>query len=302
MKPGFTDYFLLISLSAMFGASFLFIKISVAEIPVYTLVALRLLIAALILWVTMKMVGQRFPRGWHIWLWIVVAALFGNILPWLLITWGQEKVDVGLTAILMATMPLATVLLAHVFTRDEKLNIWKLLGVVLGIVGVVVLIGYDKLASLGEDTIRQYAIATAATCYGVNAIVTKQLVGYPRRAMAAALMLVSLAATAPLALLFDKPWTIDPSLDATISVLLLGVFPSALGTLMIFAIVARQGASFLSQINFLVPVFGVVWGWLFLSEYLAPNAFLALAIILIGVAIARINPNVLNRIKHRKAL
>ena len=294
-KPSLNDYALLISLSAMFGASFLLIKISIVEIPTLTLVAARLLIAAVILWVTMKMAGQQFPRGTKIWIWIIVAAIFGNVLPWWLITWGQVKVDAGLTAILMATMPLATLLLAHVFTVDEKLNIWKILGVMFGIAGVVVLIGYDQLTTLGEDTIRQYAIALAAICYGVNAIITKQLIGHPRRAMAASLMIVSLIMVTPFAILVDQPWTIAPSIGVVIAVLLLGIFPSALGTLMIFAIVARQGASFLSQINFLVPVFGVLWSYLFLSEQLSLNAFFALILILVGVALARINPNILKR-------
>lgn len=302
MNPRLTDYALLISLSAMFGASFLLIKISIVEIPTLTLVAARLLIAAAILWTTMKMVGQQFPRGTKIWMWIIVAAIFGNVLPWWLITWGQVKVDAGLTAILMATMPLATLLLAHLFTDDEKLNIWKMLGVMVGIAGVVVLIGYDQLTTLGDDTIRQYAIALAAICYGVNAIVTKQLIGHPRRAMAASLMIVSLIMVAPFAVIVDQPWALAPSFGVIVAVLLLGVFPSAIGTLMIFAIVARQGASFLSQINFLVPVFGVLWSYLFLSEQLSFNAFVALILILVGVALARVNPNILKRKTQKEAL
>ena len=302
MNARWTDYVLLISLSAMFGASFLLIKISIVEIPTLTLVAARLVIAAVILWIAMKMARQQFPRGLKIWMWIIVSAIFGNVLPWWLITWGQVKVDAGLTAILMATMPLATLLLAHVFTDDEKLNIWKMLGVMFGIAGVVVLIGYDQLTTLGDDTIRQYAIALAAICYGVNAIVTKQLIGHPRRAMAASLMIVSLIMVAPLAIIVDQPWAIAPSLGVTIAVVLLGVFPSAFGTLMIFALVARQGASFLSQINFLVPVFGVLWSYLFLSEQLSANAFFALILILVGVALARINPNILKRKTQKEAL
>jgi len=302
MTPRLTDYVLLIVLSAMFGASFLLTKISVGEVPTLTIVAARLAIAALILWVAMKLVGQHFPRGRRIWFWISASALFGNALPWWLITWGQERVDAGLTAILMATMPLATLLLAHVFTKDEKLNVWKLLGVTMGIFGVAILIGFDKLTTLGDDTIRQYAISTAALCYAVNVIITKKLTGSPRRAMAAALLLVSLAMVMPFALIIDQPWAIRPSIEVVVAILMLGIFPSALGTLMLFAIIARQGASFFSQINFLVPVFGVLWGYLFLSERLGTNAMLALAVILMGVALARINPNVVKGKKPKEAL
>ena len=301
-KPSLIDYALLIVLSAMFGASFLLIKIAIVELPTLTLVATRLVIAAAILWGAMKMAGEKFPRGAYIWFWIGLAALFGNALPWWLITWGEVKVDAGLTAILMATMPLSTLLLAHFFTHDEKLNIWKVMGVALGIFGVIVLIGYDKLTALGDDTIRQYAIALAAISYGVNAIVTKQLVGYPRRAMATSLMLVSLLIVLPFTIASDPLMEAIPSKEVLISVVLLGIFPSALGTLMIFSIVARQGASFLSQINFLVPVFGVFWSYLLLSEQLAYNAIWALVLILSGVALARINPTIFKSKKQREAL
>jgi len=301
-KPSLTDYALLVSLSAMFGASFLLIKISITELPTLTIVVARLVIAAVILWGAMKMAGQHLPRGLRIWMWILVAAIFGNALPWWLITWGQVRVDAGLTAILMATMPLSTLLLAHIFTDDEKLNFWKMLGVVFGIAGVVVLIGVDQLSMLGDDTIRQYAIAAAAICYGVNAIITKQLVGYPRRAMATSLMLMSIVLVLPFAIAYDPPVINVPSFAVITAVIMLGIFPSALGTLMIFAIVARQGASFLSQINLLVPVFGVLWGYLFLSEQLSGNAILAMILILAGVAIARVNSNSLKSKKHREAL
>ncbi len=297
-----SDYALLVTLSAIYGASFLLIKISVHDVPVYTLVAARLFIGAAILWVIMKAVGQVFPSGRRIWFWIFISALFGNAIPWALITWGQGRVDAGQTAILMATMPFATILLAHIFTDDEKLNSWKIIGVFIGTIGVVVLIGYDKLLSLGGDTLREYAIALAAVFYGINAIITKQLLGYPRRAMAAALMIVSFLIVAPFALVLEQPWNINPSWQAMMAVITLGIFPTALGTLMIFAIVKRQGASFFSLINFLVPVFGVLWSFLFLSERLSINALVALVLILLGVGLARLNPNRLQTIENRGAL
>ncbi len=284
------DYALLIVLSAIFGASFLLIKIGVAEVPTLSMVAARLLIAAVILWVVMILAKQSLPRGQTVWMWIFLAAIFGNVLPWGLITWGEKEVPAGLTAILMATMPLATLLLAHIFTTDEKMNVWKVAGVVCGIGGVIVLIGWKNLSALGDEVLHQYAIAAAAICYGINAIITKQLVNQPWRAVSAALMILSFAIVAPAALLIDQPWTLTPSADVLYAILLLGIFPSALGTIMLFALVARQGASFLSLINFLVPVFGILWSVIFLSEVLPNRAFIALAIILFGVAIARIKP------------
>ncbi len=295
-KPG--DYALLVLLAAIFGGSFMLTKIAVAEIPAASLVAVRLIIASVIFVVIMYISGQRLPGAGKIWLPIVAAAFFGNAAPFLLIAWGQEKVDAGLAAILMATMPLMTIVIAQFFTRDEKLTVLKIVGFCLGLLGVAVMIGFDKLGSLGEHTIRQYAITAGALCYAISAIVTKWIVDLPRFSMMAALMIVSALMIIPLSIFGGEAGEIYQQMQAggystiaIISTISLGVVPTALGTLMVFMIVARQGASFLSQINFMVPVFGVLWGVVFLSEVLPANGLVALVLILTGVGIARIGNN-----------
>jgi len=297
MNTTWSDYALLVLLAVIFGASFTMTSVSVAEIPPATLVAGRLLIAAVILFVAMKFAGQKLPPFDRVWIIIFCSALFGNALPFFLISWGQETVDAGLAAILMAIMPLATIIIAHFWTHDEKLNQYKLIGFFLGILGVVVLIGFDKLGSLGDDAIRQYAITAAAICYAINVIITKKLVGMPRRAMAAALVGVSALIMIPVSLFLDDPLRLTPSANALTSLVLLAIFPTAIGTLLIFAIIKRRGASFFSQINFMIPVAGVLWGIILLSESLPARAWVALSIILAGVALARIQPK--SRLIHR---
>ncbi len=285
--PGGRDYALLILLSAIWGSSFLFIKLGVETVPAASLTLARLALAAVLLAGVARMAGQAMPRGLGIWGLITLAALTGNALPFTLIAWGEEGIDSGLAAILMAVMPLTTVLLAHVFTRDEKMTPRKALGVVLGIAGLVVLIGPEKLTQLGENTVRQLAVAGAAFCYGVNAIVTKGLIGLPRRALAAAIMAVSTAMMVPFSLVLDQPWTLVLGADALAVLAVLGILHTAIGTLIMLALVRRQGASFFSQINFMIPLFGVLFGALVLLERPPPNAYGALAIILLGVAVAR---------------
>jgi drug/metabolite transporter (DMT)-like permease len=286
-RPGAGDYALLLMLAAIWGSSFLFIKLAVETVPAATTTALRLGIAALFLLAVAWRAGQPMPRGRKLWSLILASALFGNALPFTLISWGEESIDSGLAAILIAVMPLSTILLAHLFTSDEKLNARKAIGVVLGFAGIIVLIGPEKLTRLGDDTLRQLAVAGAAFCYGINAIVTKSLVGLPRRSLAAALMVASTLMLVPVSLLLDRPWTLDPSNLSLLSILALGLAHTAIGTLMLFAIVGRQGASFFSQINFLVPVFGVFWGVALLAERLPAGAYWALALILAGIAVAR---------------
>ena len=287
LRPGAMDYFLLLVLAGIWGASFLFIKIAVGTVPPLTMTAARLVIAFVLLYVAARHAGQEMPTGARTWGLIVLAAVFGNAAPFALISWGEEHIDSGLAAILMAVMPLTTVLLAHFLTSDEKLSVLKLVGVTLGLAGLVVLIGPAKLAQLGDDTIRQLAVAAAALCYGINAIVTKRVMNENRRALAACIMFAAMMMMVPASLLFERPWTLEPTREAILATVLLGVFQTGVALLLTFAIIRRQGASFFSQINFLVPLFGVAWGALILAERPSGNAYVALALILLGVAVAR---------------
>lgn len=286
-RPGASDYALLILLSAIWGSSFIFITLAVETVPAASSTVVRLAVGALTMIVIARMARQAMPRGARVWMTICLAGLFGNALPFTLISWGQEVIDSSLAAVLMAVMPLTTALLAHVLTADEKLNLWKGAGVFLGIAGLVVLIGPEQLLHLGDDVFRQLAVAAAAACYGAHAIIARSLVGQPRRAVIAAILSVSFLMLLPFALWVDQPWTLRPSAVSWGAMILLGFLHTALATLLMFAIVGRQGASFFSQINFLIPLFGVFWGVIALSETLLPDAYIALALILAGIAIAR---------------
>lgn len=288
-RPGLADYGLLLLLSAIWGSSFLFIKLAVETTPAVSMTAARLLLAGIILLCMANLAKQKLPRGKDLWFWILMSAFFGNALPFGLIGWGEEKIDSGLAAILMAVMPLTTLVLAHVFTTDEKITLPKFIGVLLGFADLIVLIGPEKLATLGEETVRQLAVAAAAVCFGINAIITKRLIGLPPKGLAAAIVMSSALMLIPASFLFDTPAEIRPSALSAISIVALAIFHTVIATFLLFAIIRKQGASFFSQINFLVPLFGVAWGAVLLSERPSANAYVALALILLGVAIARIS-------------
>lgn len=282
------DYGLLIGLSILFGISFTLTSISVRDIPPLSLAAGRLLLAFCMLYPLMRLNGQRMPALGGIWLALMGSGLFGNALPFALISWGQISVQAGLTAIFMAVMPLVTILLAHWLTDDEKLDRWKVTGVLLGLAGVVVLMGWSALQAIGDDLIRQSAILIAAVCYAINAIITRKLTRLPRWSAMTALMFCGSVLLVPFSLWLDNPWQLQASGSAVLSLVALAIGPTAIATVMILIIISRQGASFLSQINFLVPVFGMVFGVVLLSEQLPPNAYMALAIILLGVGLSRL--------------
>lgn len=286
--PGLADYGLLLLLGAIWGSSFMLIKIGVASVPPLTVATSRLVIAFVFLLVMARIAGQEMPRGAHNWGLVVVTGLVGTALPFLLISWGQVRIDSGLSAILMAVVPLATYLLAHVFTADEKLNVLKATGVALGFSGIVVLIGPTKLMSLGQETLGQLAVATASVCYGINALLARKLSGHPPLALVASYMLVSAAVMLPAALFLDRPWELAPTNASLAALLVLGVLQTAIGTALMVVIIRRQGAAFSSQNNFLVPIFGVCWGWLVLSEVLSSNAVAALVLILLGIMLGRL--------------
>lgn len=285
----YIDYIWLVSLSILFGLSFTHTSIAVRDIPPISLAAGRLLIAFLMLYPLMRLNGQKMPDIGPIWIALLASGLFGNALPFALISWGQVNVQAGLTAIFMAVMPLATILLAHVFTDEEKLDRWKFIGVMLGLVGVIVLMGWSALNAIGDDLIRQTAILLAAICYAINAIVTRKLTGLPRWSAMSALMFAGCLWLVPVSLMVDSPWQIRPSLPSGLSLLFLAIGPTAIATVMILRIVDRQGASFLSQINFLVPIVGMVFGVLMLNESFPANAYVALLIILAGIGISRLS-------------
>lgn len=282
-----TDYALLTGLAVIFGSSFIFTGISVSDIPPLTVVWLRLAFALLMLYPILLHRRLQLPKWSPVWLFITASALAGNVIPFTLISWGQTRVDAGLTAIFMAIMPLATIVLAHIFTTDEKLNRWKVIGVCCGILGIVVLIGPAALKGVGDNLTHQIAILAAAVCYAINAIITRKLVALPKVPMIVALILCATIILTPFCLLLDQPWSIQYSARASLSILALAAGPTAFATWLILVIIDRQGASFLSQINFMVPLFGVFFAAVFLHEVLSVNAWIALLIILLALGLSR---------------
>ncbi|MGQ7846531.1 DMT family transporter [Granulosicoccus sp. 3-233] len=285
--PALADYVLLVSLAMLFGFSFTLTRIAVLDIPPLSIAAGRLLLAFVMLYPLMRVFGQRMPAPGRVWITIMAAGFFGNALPFSLISWGQVRVEAGLTSIFMAVMPLFTILMAHVVTQDEKLTRWKLAGVLFGLAGVVVLMGVSALNALGDELVRQSAILISAVSYAINALLTRHLTHLPRWSVMTALMFVSCVMLLPVTMLVDQPWQLQPSWQSLSALLALAIGPTVVATVMILIIIGRQGASFLSQINFMVPVFGMLAGVLLLGERLPANAYVALGIILIGIALSR---------------
>lgn len=247
-----------------------------------------MLLATIIIVIYARLRGHRFPDEPGLWSKFFLVGLFGNVLPFTLIGWGEESIDSGLAAILMAVMPIATLVLAHFFAEDERMNPARITGVAFGFAGVLVLIGPDVLRGVGDEAIRQIAVAGGASCYAIATVIGRRLPKMPTSLSSASALTAASVLILPMSLIFDQPWTLSPSDESINAVIILGLFPTALAYILYFALLRRTGANFIALNNYLIPCLGVIWGIIFLDELLNWHAVLALGIILTGVAFTRI--------------
>ena len=290
------DWLLLLGLSILWGGSFFFVGVAVKALPPFTIVLLRVATAAIALHLVLRASGTAMPWDSQTWRAFFGMGLLNNAIPFSLIVWGQTHIASGLASILNATTPLFTVLVAHVLTADERLSKGRVAGVLIGLAGVVVLIGPQALAGLGEDVTAQLAILGAAVSYAFAAIFGRRFkrMGVPPLATAAGQVTASSLMLLPLALLVDRPWTLGaPGLPVWGAVLGLALLSTALAYVVFFRILASAGAVNLSLVTFLIPVSAIMLGSAFLGESLAPMDFLGMA--LIGLGLAAIDGRLLAR-------
>lgn len=277
---------MLLTLATVWGTSFMVIKIGVAHVSALELTAMRLIVAAVAMVICAGVFRSALPSDKLTWGYCFALALFGNSLPFFLIGWGEEEIPSGLAAILMAVMPLTTLVLAHFFSSGDRLSPRKLLGVGLGFCGVVVLVGPDALGGLGEQVIRQLATAGGAICYAISVIIAQRMPKTPMIGRATLVLIFSVIQTAPLSVLMADGALPTLHFDTIWPAVYLGLFPTAMATIVLFKLLAEREASFVAFQNYLVPVFGVLWGAMLLGEVVTLEALLALGLILCGIFIA----------------
>jgi len=281
---------LLLALVAMWGSSFMFNRIAVATLPPWTVVAGRIGIAALVLTVIVYALGRRLPPPGRAWLPFAVIAMIGNALPFYLITWGQQVVESALAGILMAVMPLATIVLAHFLIAGEHLTRQRAAGFAVGFLGIVLLMGPAALAGIGGEAVRiisQLAVLGGALCYALQSVLTRLIVKGDVIVAAAGTLLLASSVVIPVALWLDRPWLLVPSTASAAAVVWLGVGPTAVATILYFMLIRSAGPSFMSLVNYLSPGVAVMLGLLVMGETPSANAYFGLALILAGIAVTQ---------------
>jgi drug/metabolite transporter (DMT)-like permease len=281
------NFLWLLFLAALWGPSFLFIKVAVAEIPPLTLVVGRVGIAGILLYLILRFQGRNLLPFGPIWGHLAVVALVQNAIPFVLFGWGEQYIDSGLAAILNGTTPLFTLILAHLFTRDDRLTPTKAVGTMIGFGGLLVLIGPSLMAGIQATTWGLLAVTVASVCYGVAIIYSRRhLRGLPPLVGPTTQLLLATLFLLPLSLLIEQPYHLSaPSWPALGSLLALSVLGTGLAFVIYYVLIERVSATYLSMVTYLVPVFGVILGVWILKEQLDWNAYLGCTLILLGVMI-----------------
>jgi drug/metabolite transporter (DMT)-like permease len=284
-RLGAAEWTLLLALGLLWGGSFFFAKIALGGFPPLTLVFGRVAIAALALVLLARATGVALPAR-AAWPALLVMGALNNAIPFALIFWGQQAIASALAAILNATTPLFTVLVAHAFTRDERLTPARLFGVGLGFAGAVATIGPDALGGLGVALAAQLACLGAALSYGFAGVWGRRFRGQPPLATAAGQLVASSVLILPLAVAVDAPWTLAmPPPGAWAALVALALASTALGYVIYFRILATSGATNVLLVTFLIPVGALALGAGFLGERLEPRHGLGLALIALGLAV-----------------
>ena len=284
---GGREWAMLLALAVLWGGSFFFNAVAVRELPSFTLVWLRVAIAAATLLGVLRLLGQRMPTEGRVWAAFFGMGLLNNVVPFVLIVWGQHHIASGLASILNATTPLFTVLAAHLLTPDERLTPLKAAGVAVGFAGAVVMVGLDALGGLGTGVTAQLACLAGALSYAFAGIFGRRFrrMGVPPMATAAGQVCASTVLLLPLMLLVDRPWTLAMPHAATwAAVLGVGLLSTALAYVLYFRILAAAGATNLLLVTFLIPVSAILLGALVLGETLLARHFGGMALIGAGLA------------------
>ncbi len=276
-------------LVGLWGTSFMFTAIAVETVDPLSTVFYRLALGAVVLSLVVYARGDSLPLQWRVWAGFFIMSIAGNAMPFFLIAWGQQSVDSGVAGMIMAIMPLLTMVFAHYFVEGETLNRYKLIGFTLGITGVTLLLG-PVFEGGGQAFWGGLAIFTAATCYAVNTILIKRLPRYSPMVGACGVLIMAALVMFPFWLAF-KPDSGGISEGSMFSVIWLGIGPTGFATIVLFVVIDRAGPTFLSTINYLIPVVAFLCGAWLLSEPVTWQNLLALVAILVGIAITRFRAN-----------
>lgn len=293
-------WLILLLLGFLWGGSFVFSKIAVAEVTPLTLVLARVFFAALTLWVVCLATGVHLPKTAKAWAAYGVMGLLNNVVAFSLIFWGQQYIDASLSSILNAATPFFTVLIAGLVLADERFSATKIIGLIIGFVGVVLVIGPRHLLGLGDHLLAELAIVGAAVAYGFSGVWGRRFAGENPLATATGQLTAASVIMVPIAFIFERPLELGPfSLSVIVSVFALAVVSTAFAYLLFFRVLKMAGATNTSLVTMLVPVFTVLIAIPVLGETI--DALKLIGLIVIGVGLAVLDGRIIKSARNRLA-
>ena len=282
------DFSLLILLAIIWGSSFFNIKIATYSYEPITLALVRVIFASIPLLILCKISEIKIEAFSQNWNWYALIGLCNIAIPFVLIAIGTSKINSYLAAILMSTTPLSGSILAHFFTKDEKLSYLKSLGVLIGFSGIILLF-FDKVIINNENFIYALITILGSTFYCIGGLLTLKLKNKKNENVTTSTTLWSVIFLFPFSLILETPWNSSPTLASTLSLLYLGVIATGLAWLIRFRILTVNGLVFQTQVAYLIPIFGIIFGYFLMDETITWKVIVSLVVILIGIYIFKKN-------------
>ena len=281
-EPKLSDYALLTILALIWASAFFNIKIATYSYGPVTIAFLRIFlgtipVVGLCLYKKIKI--EAFTKDWY---WFAAIGLINLVIPFFLIAYGVQKVQSNLAAILMSSTPISATILAHMYTDKEKINIFKIIGILLGFSGILYLFS-DNLLITKDNIFSALMILLGSTFYVIGGILTLKISHKKNENVTASILIWGTIIIFPISIFFEQPWNLTPRLDSTLSLIYLGIFPTGIAWLLRFMILKNNGLVFQSQVAYLIPIFGVILGYIFLQEIVTSKVIFALIAVVLGI-------------------
>ena len=285
-KPTIIDYSLLCFLALIWSSAFFNIKIATESFGPVTIAFLRVFLASIpliILCNIKKIKIEVFSKDWY---WFALIGFVNLVIPFFFISYGIKAVQSNLAAILMSSTPLTSTILGHYFTKNEKFNLIKTIGVLIGFSGIVYLFS-DNILINENNFYSALLILLGATGYVVGGVLTLKISNKRNENVTTSICIWASIILLPLTMIFEQPWNSTPSALSIISVVYLGLVSTGLAWLLRFSILKKNGLIFQSQVSFLIPIFGIILGYIFLKELITPKIIVSVVLVLIGIYLAK---------------
>ena len=281
-QPRLIDYTLLVVLALIWASAFFNIKIATESFGPITIAFLRVFfgsIPVLLLCFYKKIKIEAFSKDWY---WFAIIGFVNLVLPFFLIAYGVKSVQSNLAAILMSTTPLSSTILGHFYTKNEKFNLVKTFGILIGFSGIIYLFS-DNLLINDSNFISALLILLGSTCYVIGGVLTLKISKKKNENVTGSILIWAVLILIPFVYFIEKPWNSVPSVESTISVVYLGMVSTGVAWLLRFKILKDNGLIFQSQVSYLIPIFGTILSYIFLKEIITPKVLLSLLAVVVGI-------------------